>query len=108
MLIQNEINKKKKGTNFIFSLHAINVQLRYTNHINCKNKIYCSLFYGVLLVCVCVVFCMFFLINYFLLVEYYKFWLKSIDSFSDTEAPVIVVGTHADKLSKDVSSKKKA
>lgn len=36
--------------------------------------------------------------------EYYKFWLKSIDSFSDTDAPVVVVGTRADKLSKDVSS----
>lgn len=36
-------------------------------------------------------------------VDYYKFWLKSIDSFSDTKAPVIIVGTHADKLSKEVS-----
>lgn len=36
-------------------------------------------------------------------VDYYKFWLKSIDSFSDTESPVIIVGTHADKLSKEVS-----
>uniref|UniRef100_A0A8W8NYC4 AIG1-type G domain-containing protein n=1 Tax=Magallana gigas TaxID=29159 RepID=A0A8W8NYC4_MAGGI len=33
--------------------------------------------------------------------NYYKFWLKSIDSFSDTESPVIIVGTHADKLSKE-------
>ncbi|XP_065922668.1 uncharacterized protein [Magallana gigas] len=33
--------------------------------------------------------------------DYYKFWLKSIDSFSDTESPVIIVGTHADKLSKE-------
>ncbi|XP_052691517.1 uncharacterized protein LOC128169406 isoform X2 [Crassostrea angulata] len=35
--------------------------------------------------------------------DYFKFWLKSIDSFSDTESPVIIVGTHADKLSKEVS-----
>ncbi|XP_048741997.2 ankyrin-1-like isoform X3 [Ostrea edulis] len=28
--------------------------------------------------------------------DYYKFWLKSIDSFSDTRTPVIVVGTHAE------------
>eukprot|EP00105_Crassostrea_gigas_P030613 XP_011453001.1 PREDICTED: probable serine/threonine-protein kinase roco6 [Crassostrea gigas] len=33
--------------------------------------------------------------------DYYKFWLKSIDSFSDTDSPVIIVGTHADKLSKE-------
>ncbi|XP_052695159.1 uncharacterized protein LOC128173500 [Crassostrea angulata] len=33
--------------------------------------------------------------------DYFKFWLKSIDSFSDTESPVIIVGTHADKLSKE-------
>lgn len=36
-------------------------------------------------------------------VDYYKFWLRSIDSFSDTDSPVIIVGTHADKLSKEVS-----
>lgn len=36
-------------------------------------------------------------------VDYFKFWLKCIDSFSDTESPVIIVGTHADKLSKEVS-----
>lgn len=36
-------------------------------------------------------------------VDYYKFWLRSIDCFSDTESPVIIVGTHADKLSKEVS-----
>lgn len=39
-------------------------------------------------------------------VDYFKFWLKSIDSFSDTESPVIIVGTHADKLSKEVSKTK--
>uniref|UniRef100_A0A8W8NYB5 COR domain-containing protein n=1 Tax=Magallana gigas TaxID=29159 RepID=A0A8W8NYB5_MAGGI len=33
--------------------------------------------------------------------DYYTFWLRSIDSFSDTESPVIIVGTHADKLSKE-------
>uniref|UniRef100_A0A8W8P0E9 COR domain-containing protein n=1 Tax=Magallana gigas TaxID=29159 RepID=A0A8W8P0E9_MAGGI len=33
--------------------------------------------------------------------DYFKFWLESIDSFSDTVSPVIIVGTHADKLSKE-------
>lgn len=32
--------------------------------------------------------------------DYYKFWLQSIDSYSDTTTPVIIVGTHDDKLSK--------
>nr|XP_034322048.1 uncharacterized protein LOC109619131 isoform X2 [Crassostrea gigas] len=35
--------------------------------------------------------------------DYYKFWLRSIDVFSDTESPVIIVGTHEDKVSKEVS-----
>nr|XP_022297443.1 uncharacterized protein LOC111106871 isoform X2 [Crassostrea virginica] len=30
--------------------------------------------------------------------DYYTFWLKSIDSFSGTKSPVIVVGTHEDKM----------
>lgn len=38
-------------------------------------------------------------------VDYYKFWLQSIDSFSNPESPVIIVGTHADKLTIKVSSK---
>lgn len=31
------------------------------------------------------------------------FWLKSIDSFGDTKTPVLVVGTHADQVSENVS-----
>nr|XP_022297396.1 uncharacterized protein LOC111106843 isoform X2 [Crassostrea virginica] len=31
--------------------------------------------------------------------DYYTFWLKSIDSFSDVKTPVIVVGTHAENMS---------
>lgn len=38
-----------------------------------------------------------------LFLDYYKFWLKSIDSFSDSNTQVIVVGTHADEISTDVS-----
>lgn len=37
-----------------------------------------------------------------LFVDYYKFWLQSIDSFSDEKTPVIVVGTHADKIEETV------
>lgn len=37
-----------------------------------------------------------------LFVDYYKFWLKSIDRFSDESTPVIVVGTHADKIEETV------
>lgn len=37
---------------------------------------------------------------YFL--DYYKFWLRSIDSFSDINTPVIVVGTHAEDKSEKV------
>lgn len=37
--------------------------------------------------------------------DYYKFWLKSIDSFCDTQTPVIIVGTRADKISENVSCK---
>uniref|UniRef100_A0A8W8J0B2 COR domain-containing protein n=1 Tax=Magallana gigas TaxID=29159 RepID=A0A8W8J0B2_MAGGI len=33
--------------------------------------------------------------------NYYKFWLRSIDVFSDTESPVIIVGTHADGLTEE-------
>nr|XP_034327319.1 uncharacterized protein LOC105331374 isoform X2 [Crassostrea gigas] len=33
--------------------------------------------------------------------DYYKFWLRSIDVFSDTESPVIIVGTHADGLTEE-------
>ncbi|XP_078340833.1 uncharacterized protein LOC144627513 isoform X2 [Crassostrea virginica] len=33
--------------------------------------------------------------------DYYKFWLKSIDSFSDTHTPVIIVGTHAEGKSEE-------
>lgn len=36
-------------------------------------------------------------------VDYYKFWLESIDTFVYSGSPVIIVGTHADKLSKEVS-----
>lgn len=35
-------------------------------------------------------------------VDYYEFWLKSIDRFSDESTPVIVVGTHADKIEETV------
>lgn len=31
--------------------------------------------------------------------DYYKFWLKSIDSFSGVDTPVIIVGTHAENKS---------
>lgn len=37
---------------------------------------------------------------YFL--DYYKFWLRSIDSFSDINTPVIVIGTHAENKSEQV------
>nr|XP_034322043.1 uncharacterized protein LOC105340271 isoform X1 [Crassostrea gigas] len=33
--------------------------------------------------------------------DYYKFWLESIDTFVYSGSPVIIVGTHADKLSKE-------
>lgn len=36
----------------------------------------------------------------------YLFWLKSIDSFGDTKTPVMVIGTHADKISENVSLNK--
>lgn len=39
----------------------------------------------------------------FFLLEYYKFWLKFIDSFSDIDVLVVVVGIYVDKLLKDVS-----
>lgn len=32
--------------------------------------------------------------------DYYKYWLESINRFSDRKAPVIVVGTHAEELTK--------
>lgn len=35
-------------------------------------------------------------------VDYYEFWLKSIDRYSDESTPVIVVGTHADKIEETV------
>lgn len=35
--------------------------------------------------------------------DYYKFWLESINRFSDKNTPVIIVGTHAEKLSETVS-----
>lgn len=35
--------------------------------------------------------------------DHYMFWLKSIDSFGDTKTPVLVVGTHADRVSENVS-----
>ena len=35
-------------------------------------------------------------------IEFYRFWLQSIDSYSDTTTPVIVVGTHAEGKSKQV------
>lgn len=37
---------------------------------------------------------------YFL--DYYKFWLRSIDSVSDINTPVIVIGTHAENKSEQV------
>ena len=37
--------------------------------------------------------------------DYYKFWLKSIDSLSDIYTPVIFVGTHAEHKSPEVSFK---
>ena len=37
--------------------------------------------------------------------DYYTFWLQSIDSFTDVTTPVIVVGTHAEKMSAQVSFK---
>lgn len=40
-----------------------------------------------------------------LFLDYYKFWLKSIDSYSDITTPVILVGTHAEEKSKEVSVK---
>ena len=39
------------------------------------------------------------------ILDYYTFWLKSIDSFSDVKTPVIVVGTHAENMSPQVSFK---
>lgn len=42
---------------------------------------------------------------YFL--DYYRFWLNSIGGFSDPEAQVIVVGTHADQISTEVSCNNK-
>ena len=36
-------------------------------------------------------------------IEFYRFWLQSIDSFCGTETPVIVVGTHAEGISKQVN-----
>lgn len=39
--------------------------------------------------------------------DYYKFWLKSIDSFSGVDTPVIIVGTHAEKKSSAVSKHQK-
>lgn len=39
----------------------------------------------------------------FLLLDYYKFWLRSIDSFSDRNAQMIVVGTHAEETSTEVN-----
>ena len=38
-----------------------------------------------------------------LFVEFYKFWLQSIDSFCDIVTPVIVVGTHAEGKSEQVN-----
>lgn len=37
------------------------------------------------------------------LLDFYNFWLTSIDSFSDTKTPVILVGTHAENKSLEVS-----
>lgn len=42
-------------------------------------------------------------LNYILCQDYYKFWLRSIDSFSDINTPVIVIGTHAENKSAKVS-----
>lgn len=39
--------------------------------------------------------------------DYYKFWLKSIDSFSGVDTPVIIVGTHAENKSIAVSKRQK-
>lgn len=36
------------------------------------------------------------------ILDYYKFLLRSIDSFSDINTPVIVVGTRAEKKSEKV------
>lgn len=41
--------------------------------------------------------------NYILCLDYYKFWLRSIDSFSDINTPVIVIGTHAENKTAKVS-----
>lgn len=41
-------------------------------------------------------------LNY-IIIDYYKFWLQSIHSYSDTMTPVILVGTHDEKMSKQVS-----
>lgn len=35
--------------------------------------------------------------------DYYTYWLKSVDRYSDEDAQVILVGTHAENLSEDVS-----
>lgn len=43
--------------------------------------------------------------NYIFFAEYYEFWLNSIDSFCNKQSPIIVVGTHADKISETVSFK---
>lgn len=37
--------------------------------------------------------------------EYYKFWFKLIDSYSDIDSPAIIVGTHAEHLSKQDSER---
>lgn len=39
----------------------------------------------------------------YLFLDYYKFWLKTIQRFRGTKTPLIVVGTHADILSQKVS-----
>ena len=44
-------------------------------------------------------------ISYSIALDYYKFWLKSIDSLSDIHTPVIFVGTHAENKSPEVSYK---
>lgn len=41
--------------------------------------------------------------TYVFFAEHYEFWLKSIDSFCDKQSPIIVVGTHAEKMSEAVS-----
>ena len=43
--------------------------------------------------------------SYSIALDYYKFWLKSIDSLSDIHTPVIFVGTHAENKSPEVSYK---